>query len=98
MRTSASNRPSSLAYFDAFWLFAVLAVVLIPLVFLMKPLGGREGRPHRRRVDPLESAIDAGSLAGFRAQFLSPGRRLNADNSSYAVRSLHADRNRSAKW
>ncbi len=30
------QQASSLAYFDDFWLFAVLALALVPLVFLMK--------------------------------------------------------------
>jgi DHA2 family multidrug resistance protein len=33
----------SLAYFDTFWLFAALAVTLIPLVFLMKPSAAEKG-------------------------------------------------------
>ncbi len=33
----------SLAYFDAFWLFAMLAIVLFPLVFLMKPSAAEKG-------------------------------------------------------
>ena len=41
---------ASLAYFDVFWLCAVLAAALVVLVLLMKPLGGREGRTHWRGV------------------------------------------------
>ena len=41
------QQTSSLAYLDCFWLFAVLALVLMLLVLLMKPLGGREGCAHR---------------------------------------------------
>ena len=37
------QQATSLAYFDAFWLFAALAVVLIPLVFLMKPSAPEKG-------------------------------------------------------
>jgi MFS transporter, DHA2 family, multidrug resistance protein len=37
------QQASSLAYFDAFWLFAALAVVLIPLVLLMKPSAAEKG-------------------------------------------------------
>ena len=33
----------SLAYFDTFWLFAVLALVLLPLVLLMKPSAAEKG-------------------------------------------------------
>jgi DHA2 family multidrug resistance protein len=33
----------SLAYFDAFWLFAMLALVLLPLVFVMKPSAAEKG-------------------------------------------------------
>ena len=33
----------SLAYFDTFWLFAALAVVLLPLVLLMKPSAAEKG-------------------------------------------------------
>ena len=32
----ATQQAASLAYFDIFWLAAVLALVLIPLVLLMK--------------------------------------------------------------
>jgi DHA2 family multidrug resistance protein len=37
------QQATSLAYFDAFWLFAALAVTLIPLVFLMKPSAAEKG-------------------------------------------------------
>ena len=37
------QQAASLAYFDAFWLFAALAVVLIPLVLLMKPSAAEKG-------------------------------------------------------
>jgi DHA2 family multidrug resistance protein len=33
----------SLAYFDVFWLFAMLAIALLPLVFLMKPSAAEKG-------------------------------------------------------
>ena len=33
----------SLAYFDTFWLFAMLAVILLPLVLLMKPSAAAKG-------------------------------------------------------
>jgi MFS transporter, DHA2 family, multidrug resistance protein len=33
----------SLAYFDTFWLFAMLALALVPLVFLMKPSAAEKG-------------------------------------------------------
>jgi len=37
------QQAGSLAYFDAFWLFAMLALVLLPLVFLMKPSAAEKG-------------------------------------------------------
>ena len=37
------QQAASLAYFDTFWLFAVLAVALLPLVFLMKPSAAEKG-------------------------------------------------------
>jgi MFS transporter, DHA2 family, multidrug resistance protein len=37
------QQAASLAYFDTFWLFAALAVVLIPLVLLMKPSAAEKG-------------------------------------------------------
>jgi DHA2 family multidrug resistance protein len=37
------QQATSLAYFDTFWLFAALAVVLIPLVFLMRPSAAEKG-------------------------------------------------------
>ena len=33
----------SLAYFDTFWLLAMLALVLVPLVLLMKPSAAEKG-------------------------------------------------------
>ena len=45
------QQATSLAYFDTFWLFAALAIVLIPLVLLMKPSAAEKGRAHRRRVN-----------------------------------------------
>ena len=44
------QQAASLAYFDVFWLFAVLASGLVFLVPAHEALGGREGRPHRRGV------------------------------------------------
>jgi DHA2 family multidrug resistance protein len=37
------QQASSLAYFDAFWLFAALAIILIPVVFMMKPSAAEKG-------------------------------------------------------
>ncbi len=37
------QQATSLAYFDAFWLFAMLALVLLPLPFLMKPSAAEKG-------------------------------------------------------
>jgi DHA2 family multidrug resistance protein len=37
------QQASSLAYFDTFWLFAMLAIVLLPLVLLMKPSAAEKG-------------------------------------------------------
>ena len=37
------QQAASLAYFDAFWLFAMLALVLLPLVFFMKPSAAEKG-------------------------------------------------------
>jgi MFS transporter, DHA2 family, multidrug resistance protein len=37
------QQAASLAYFDTFWLFAALAVTLIPLVLLMKPSAAEKG-------------------------------------------------------
>jgi MFS transporter, DHA2 family, multidrug resistance protein len=41
--TLRQQQALSLAYFDAFWLFAVLAVALLPLVLLMKPSAAEKG-------------------------------------------------------
>jgi DHA2 family multidrug resistance protein len=37
------QQAASLAYFDDFWLFAVIALALIPLVLLMKPSVAEKG-------------------------------------------------------
>ncbi len=37
------QQAGSLAYFDAFWLFAMLAIVLLPLVLVMKPSAAEKG-------------------------------------------------------
>jgi MFS transporter, DHA2 family, multidrug resistance protein len=37
------QQSASLAYFDTFWLFAMLALVLLPLVLLMKPSAAEKG-------------------------------------------------------
>ena len=50
------QQAASLAYFDDFWLFAVLALALVLLVLAHEALGGREGGAHRSGVDPTEWA------------------------------------------
>jgi MFS transporter, DHA2 family, multidrug resistance protein len=37
------QQAASLAYFDTFWLFAILAIALLPLVLLMKPSAAEKG-------------------------------------------------------
>jgi DHA2 family multidrug resistance protein len=37
------QQSSSLAYFDVFWIFAVLAIALVPLVFFMKRAVAEKG-------------------------------------------------------
>jgi MFS transporter, DHA2 family, multidrug resistance protein len=43
LSTLHEQQAASLAYFDAFWLFAALAVALLPLIFLMKPSAAEKG-------------------------------------------------------
>ena len=50
------QQAASLAYFDDFWLFAVLALALGPSGVPHEALGGREGGAHRSGVDPIEWA------------------------------------------
>ena len=50
------QQAASLAYFDDFWLFAVLALALVSLVLAHEALGGREGGAHWSGVDPIEWA------------------------------------------
>ena len=45
-RRLREQQSSSLAYFDVFWLAAVLALVLVFLVIVHEAFGGREGRAH----------------------------------------------------
>ena len=35
-RERSSSRPAAMAYFDLFWLYAILALTMIPLVLLMR--------------------------------------------------------------
>jgi hypothetical protein len=46
--------PRSLAYFDDFWLIAVLGVSFVLLVPLMKRSVAEKGSPSRRRVSIAE--------------------------------------------
>ena len=53
------QQAASLAYFDVFWLFAVLALALVSLVLAHEALGGREGGSHRGGVGRTEAANQA---------------------------------------
>ena len=50
------QQAASLAYFDDFWLFGVLALALVPLVLAHETLGGRKGGAHWSGVDAIEWA------------------------------------------
>ena len=57
------QQAASLAYFDTFWLFAMLAIALLPLVFLMKPSAAEKALPSIPRRQTVR-------------RFHSPHRRL----------------------
>ena len=50
------QQAASLAYFDVFWLFAVLSLGLVAPRAPHEALGGREGGAHRGGVGPIEWA------------------------------------------
>ena len=54
------QQAASLAYFDVFWVCAVLGVALVLSGAAHEALGGREGRPRRRRVDPMAWRVGPG--------------------------------------
>ena len=59
------QQASSLAYFDVFWFFAVVAAALVILVFLMKRSVAEKRGRGRRGITGISPPIAIGDLAGF---------------------------------
>ena len=75
------QQASSLAYFDVFWFFAVVAAALVILVFLMKRSVAEKRGRGRRGITGI-SPIAIGDLAGFQLALTGTIRKVAAAKPS----------------